>query len=575
VTQQAVGTIWVGTAVAPAPNNFQALGSNLVITESGPAQFGVGTTLTLIAPAGWAFDAATPPSVSGTNSLAATAAAAAGVYTITFTTASTGGAGVLTVSNIRVAATGAGSASADILSGGTTPQIAAGTVLGHIDPTNTRIGIAATPDATVSSDGTDSATLTFTVLGATNNPLAGILVSVTTSRGTLSATSNTTVSSACATGAAGTCTLTFRGNGSTGTAQITATTASPNEAVATFNVTVGSANTTPTAVKHFSTNNSGHVAASAQNVYTSPTVGSRVRFQVTGGSGDGVNGELIQVTVDKGYVVQGDSSGNPTAGNQPGGCTGNNTTASDTSHGPVTIDGTDYQGIVEFTVCARAGQVGPIKVTAKNLSTTMADGTTTLTSAGVPSQLTVTSTGGAISVVVKDKDGNEAADGTVVNAVAPAFSGAVSPNCTTTTNGKAGFAAAASGTSVQVIITVFINDSGDGSAGTCANLPSTVAASTTQNIGPGGTTTPGGGTGGGFTGTAPARGSIGLLVTNQPSTAAGLVSALAAAGCTVESLAVLESGIWKIYINGAPAVVNAQFPGTVATTVAFFVRCAA
>jgi hypothetical protein len=102
-----------------------------------------------------------------------------------------------------------------------------------------------------------------------------------------------------------------------------------------------------------------------------------------------------------------------------------------------------------------------------------------------------------------------------------------------------------------------------------------VAASTTQNIGPGGTTTPGGGTGGGFTGTAPARGSIGLLVTNQPSTAAGLVSALAAAGCTVESLAVLESGIWKIYINGAPAVVNAQFPGTVATTVAFFVRCAA
>jgi hypothetical protein len=299
-----------------------------------------------------------------------------------------------------------------------------------------------------------------------------------------------------------------------------------------------------------------------------------VRFQVTGSSGDGVNGELIQVTVDKGYVVQGDSSGNPTAGNQPGGCTGNNTTASDTSHGPVTIDGTDYQGIVEFTVCARAGQVGPIKVTAKNLSTTMADGTTTLTSAGVPSQLTVTSTGGAISVVVKDKDGNEAADGTVVNAVAPAFSGAVSPNCTTTTNGKASFAAAASGTSVQVIITVFVNDSGDGSAGTCANLPSTVAASTTQNIGPGGTTTPGGGTGGGFTGTAPARGSIGLLVTNQPSTAAGLVSALAAAGCTVESLAVLESGIWKIYINGAPAVVNAQFPGTVAATVAFFVRCA-
>ncbi|MCC6238073.1 MAG: hypothetical protein IT299_10950 [Dehalococcoidia bacterium] len=64
-------------------------------------------------------------------------------------------------------------------------------------------------------------------------------------------------------------------------------------------------------------------------------------------------------------------------------------------------------------------------------------------------------------------------------------------------------------------------------------------------------------------------------MTNQASGAAGLVSALATAGCTAESLAVLEGGVWKIYINGAPAVVNSAFPGTVAATTAFFVRCAA
>ena len=393
VTQQAVGTVWLGTGTAagvpapPAPFNttsFEALATNLVITESGPGQFAPGSTLTLLVPnATWIFDAATPPSVSGTNGLAATATAAAGVYTITFNTASTVSGGVLTVSNIRLQSVGATGTAGDILSGGTTTQIAAGTVLGHVDPTSTKINIVATPDATVSSDGTDSATLTFTVRGATNNLLPSVLVNVTVSRGTLSVTSSTTASSACATSAAGAaCTLTFRGNGTTGSAQVTATTGSPNEAVATFTATVGTSNQSPTAVKFFSANNSAHVAASSQSVYTSPTVGARVRFQVTGGSSDGVNGELIQATVDKGYIVQGDSSGTGPA--SPGSCSGNNTTASDTSHGPVSIDGTDYSGIVEFTVCAKSGTTGAIKVTAKNLSTTMADASTTVTAAGVP-----------------------------------------------------------------------------------------------------------------------------------------------------------------------------------------------
>jgi hypothetical protein len=127
---------------------------------------------------------------------------------------------------------------------------------------------------------------------------------------------------------------------------------------------------------------------------------------------------------------------------------------------------------------------------------------------------------------------------------------------------------------VQVILTAFVNDSGDGSASTCANLGSVAAASTTINVGPGG----GGGTpgaGGGFTGTAPARGSIGLLVTSQISTPAGLAAALAAAGCPPETIAILESGIWRIYIFGAPAQVNAAFPASLAATTPFFIRCQA
>jgi hypothetical protein len=564
VTQQAVGTIWQGTTAAAT---FEALGTNLVITESGPAQFAVGSTLILNAPAGWVFSA-TAPSVTGTNGLAATAAGAAGAYTITFTAASATSAGVLTVSNILVQGTAASTA-ADILSAGTTTQIAAGTVLGHIEPVATKITITAAPDATVSSDGTDTATLTFLVRGSAATPLAGILVNVTASRGTLSATSNTTSSSACATGSpAGTCTLTFRGNGTTGTAQITATTAAPNEAVATFNATVGTTNAAPTSIKHFSTNNSGHVAASAQSVYTSPTVGARVRFQVLSSGTNGVNGELIQASVDKGYIVQGDSSGGVTG---PGSCSGNNTTASDTSHGPVSIDGTDYNGIVEFTICAAPGVVGPIKVTAKNLSTTMTDATTTLTSAGVPNKITATATGGAVTATVTDKDGNEVAEGTTITFNVPAFTGTVAPTCTTTTNGKASASAAFSGAGGQVLITVFINDTGNAPASTCSALGSSAAVATTVNVGAGGTTPPAGGAG--FVGTVPARGSIGLLVTAGTTNAASLATALTAAGCPPESIAVLEGGVWKIYIPLAPAVVNSAFPASLAATTAFFVRC--
>ena len=79
---------------------------------------------------------------------------------------------------------------------------------------------------------------------------------------------------------------------------------------------------------------------------------------------------------------------------------------------------------------------------------------------------------------------------------------------------------------------------------------------------------------GGFTGTAPGPGSIGLLVTSGEATAASLTAALAADDCTVQTLAVLENGKWLIYISGAPAVVNAQFPATLDDDTPFFIRCA-
>ena len=80
--------------------------------------------------------------------------------------------------------------------------------------------------------------------------------------------------------------------------------------------------------------------------------------------------------------------------------------------------------------------------------------------------------------------------------------------------------------------------------------------------------------GGTFTGTAPSAGSIGLLVTSGAASAADLIAALQTADCTVESISVLDDGAWLIFINGAPDVVNAAFPASLADLAPFFVRCA-
>lgn len=88
------------------------------------------------------------------------------------------------------------------------------------------------------------------------------------------------------------------------------------------------------------------------------------------------------------------------------------------------------------------------------------------------------------------------------------------------------------------------------------------------------TGTPGGGAGeGGFAGSAPARGLVGLLVTNRASSATGLSSALATAGCSPASIAVLEAGVWKVYVVGAPSIVNSAFPSSLPAGTPFFVRC--
>ncbi len=78
-----------------------------------------------------------------------------------------------------------------------------------------------------------------------------------------------------------------------------------------------------------------------------------------------------------------------------------------------------------------------------------------------------------------------------------------------------------------------------------------------------------------FAGTAPPAGGIGLLVASQQSAVPELIDALRGAGCEALVFARLDAGTWLIYIVGAPALVNAAFPATLAANTPFFIRCAA
>ena len=77
-----------------------------------------------------------------------------------------------------------------------------------------------------------------------------------------------------------------------------------------------------------------------------------------------------------------------------------------------------------------------------------------------------------------------------------------------------------------------------------------------------------------FTGQVPPAGSIGLLVTSGPAAASTIIAELQAGGCAAGVVAILRESVWSIYIPGAPAQVNAQFPVELPQTTPFFTRCA-
>lgn len=75
-------------------------------------------------------------------------------------------------------------------------------------------------------------------------------------------------------------------------------------------------------------------------------------------------------------------------------------------------------------------------------------------------------------------------------------------------------------------------------------------------------------------GQVPRESEAALLVSARDAAADNVVEELRGRGCSVETIAVIEAGAWRIYVAGAPEAVGASFPPLRANG-AFYVRCRA
>ncbi len=75
-------------------------------------------------------------------------------------------------------------------------------------------------------------------------------------------------------------------------------------------------------------------------------------------------------------------------------------------------------------------------------------------------------------------------------------------------------------------------------------------------------------------GEIPAAGGVAILLLGAEAMPTDLASALTAEGCQPVSVAITVGGAFVVYIPGAPAFVNAQFPASLAAETPFVVRCA-
>lgn len=339
---------------------------------------------------------------------------------------------------------------------------------------------------------TDIITIRGTANGAALSP--GTVVTVTTDKGEFTATSSggaVTPSKSVQLVLAGNVngaaegTVTFRAvaGEAAGTANITASASQGgtnlSKQVAITNAVTPLAGTTPTSLALVSNSHSaiGFPVTTAGSEYSPFVRGSLVVFRVTDAAGTGIDGRLIQVTTDRGRLI--DASGladaddatvqaacGASAATTPKTVFVQTVAAANTALGGTGAAGIGRAGVV---LCGgAASQAGLATITATDQTNTALTANATVNIATKPTSAGISTSVSGSTVTVTVQGANEVAapDKTLVRfAVVPTTDGTPVDACVQLTNGTASTTVAvAPGRSAQVVVTA-----GENATGNCAD----------------------------------------------------------------------------------------------------------
>ena len=610
------GIVWTGGAttvsIIPAvttttgPGTSTVLASAITATSGAAGDFVTTHTIILVVPTGYKWDTTVTPThtyPAGTTAAAPTyskstgeACSATSCSNMILTLAGTstaagalviGGGGVIP----KVVALGNTTASGWITIGGGTSAFAlpglnvafltisgaagAATQLSLVrTASSTACGATNPVTSTATSlvaDGAVGTQLCASLTDAVGMPVAGVAVTFTVSVGYVSTgTGKTTVAF---TSAAGNATTSYRGAGNTATTDTAVASVPSLSIVATplsITLTTPSGSTAAkVTIQAATTPALGLQVSNTAPGYSSPSVASNLAIQVTDSSGLGVNGQSVQISVDRGGLVANAAFATTTQTALQTLCT-----ASPARSIIVTTVGTDLlavggsatAGAGDFVVCTnQVDGAGKITVTVSNITTSMANATYTTAQANRPASVTVKVDGSTLTATVRDAGGNLVADGTPINFTMSSNVGALSTTCTTSSNGTASSVAALAGATGSVLVST-----NWGEAGTIATT-STCAVAGAQSIARSVSLPSGEGGAAAVEAPKPAAGS-GLLVGSAtvPATGTGLIvfsggstdQLVAASGCP-KATAAFWATSGNVYVTFVPGTsvgaVNADF----------------
>jgi len=627
----AATTVTAGTkTISIATNTATGTGactllSSLVLTEAAAGETTNGQTFILTTPAGWSWcsygsvavaaaSGAAPLTTAPTVAVVATSST---VATATTTGVSAGGAAKFTWSSLGLRPDTATSATGNVALTGTGVTANAAAIVitaggsmtaAYTIPTLRLLAPGATCDATgmslyatqpqtVPADGSAAWVICALVQDDAGNPAGGAGVTFTVSQGIVSTgTAKTVLAVSNSTGYS---TTTYRGQGNANTTDSVVATFTLKNAVATQTITLAAGSGGTAAKMAFA---APPVLAVSPNVtnstpgYSSPQTGTDVALQVQDAAGLGVNGQVLLLTVDKGTLVANAAFATGTGAQCPS--TAKSITLTTAGTNLPSRGGTAGAGWVNFTYCGHQTDApGKATITAQNVTTSMANATQSISMAGAPAKIEVTTSGNTLNVKVTDAGGNAVADNTTVRFVTPANTGAVSTACATTTNGSASATAALTGATGTVIVSTDWNTTGGAASASNCTTGAIAAAgnvtgssgntgsqtiSTAATVGVSGTTSSGTpstpstpAAGAVSSGSVPAAGGFGFFVYGGPisglSAATGCPAGTAAFWATVAGEFV--TNVPGTTISAVNAAFNAAFPNGIPAGTALLGKC--